>query len=214
MSESTTATTEAGIDSSSTETTTETLTTSASSTESGTSETQEPSTTESLEQSTTSKSQGQSTTESQESSGTESTSEFQEQSTTESQQESTSESQEQSTTESQEQSTQSGAVTPCPIGNLTDEQIILVCPTGFRRHPKYCNLFYQCISEGNMEIKILVLSCPDNMIFDENKVQCLPEETSSQSCTSAKASARFYRTLENNALSPVSIFKSNNRLIC
>lgn len=199
--ESTTGTTEASTESSSSEAITDASTTSASSTESESSEAQEPPTTASAEESTTTE---QSTTESQEPTSTES----QEQSTTESQ-----ESQEQSTTESQEQSatTEPGTMTPCPIGNLTDEQITLVCPTGFRRHPKYCNLFYQCTNEGNMEIKVLVLRCPDNTIFDEKKIQCLPEEGSSQSCTGAKASGRFYRTLEDNALSPVSTPKSNNR---
>lgn len=159
------------------------------------------------------------TTESQESTTEQSTTESsntegQEQSTTESQEQSTIESQEtQSTTESQEQSTtelselttaEPTAATPCTIGNLTDDQIILVCPTGFRRHPKYCNLFYQCTSEGNMEIKILVLSCPENTIFDEKKIQCLPADRSSDPCTGAKASVRLYRRLENNALLPVS----------
>ncbi|EFN81293.1 hypothetical protein EAI_01660 [Harpegnathos saltator] len=99
---------------------------------------------------------------------------------------------------------------PCPIGNLTDDQITLVCPTGFRRHPKYCNLFYQCVSEGNMEIKILVLGCPENTIFDENKIQCLPASNSSQPCTGSRASARFYRRLEDNALSPMKV--SSNEL--
>lgn len=181
--ESTVAVTEAATDSSVSDQTTE-VTSADSSTFS----------TESMESGTT-------MTESQESSVTES----QEQSTTESQEQSTTESQEQSTTESQEQSTTESA-TPCSIGNLTDDQIILVCPTGFQRHPKHCNLFYQCTSEGNMEIKILVLSCPEDTIFDESKIQCLPEGSSSQPCAGTKANARFYRRLEDSALAPVSVF--------
>lgn len=182
-----------------TETTEESATSSTESTESAT-ESQEQSTTESQEQSST-EPQEQSTTESQESA----TTETQEQSTTESQEQSTTESEEQSPAESSEPTATGPAnAAPCAIGNLTDEQITLVCPTGFRRHPKYCNLFYQCMSEGNMEIKILVLSCPENTIFDEDKIQCLPEESSSQQCMGTKTSARFYRTLEDNALAPVS----------
>lgn len=170
-------TTEATIDSSTSEQTTEAIT-SMESTET------ETSTTESQEQTTT---------------------EAQEQLTTESQEQSTIESQEQSTTELSESTTvKPAAAEPCAIGNLTDDQIALVCPTGFRRHPKYCNLFYQCTNEGNMEIKILVLSCPENTIFDEQKIQCLPEDRSSQSCT--KASARLYRRVEDSSLSSVSIF--------
>lgn len=213
MNESTTATIEA-TDSSTPEQTTESTTEATTSTESGTSttESQEQPTTES--QSTT-ESQEQSTTESQEQSTIEleepSSTEAQEQSTTELQEQSTTESQEQTTTELSESTTAEPAVAaPCAIGNLTDEQITLVCPTGFRRHPKYCNLFYQCTSEGNMEIKILVLSCPENTIFDEKKIQCLPANKSSQPCMGTRISARFYRRLENNALSPVSTF---NQLI-
>ncbi|XP_072760733.1 uncharacterized protein [Anoplolepis gracilipes] len=236
----TTTTTTASTTTMSTETTTleestESTTESTESTESekpttesqGTTETesQEQSTTESQEQSTTESStteaEEQSTTESQEQSTTESsTTEAEEQSTTESQEQSTTESQEQSTTESQEQSTtesseqttaaEPAAAAPCTIGNLTDNQITLVCPTGFRRHPKYCNLFYQCTSEENMEIKILVLGCPENTIFDEKKIQCLPEDESSDPCTGAKASVRLYRRVENNALSPVKV--SSNQL--
>lgn len=96
-------------------------------------------------------------------------------------------------------------IVSCPIAaNLTDEQVLLVCPTGFRRHPKFCNLLYQCTSEGNMEIKILTLSCPENTIFDEMKVQCLPEAESSQSCMGKKTNARFYRRIGENSISPVS----------
>ncbi|XP_044589471.1 cell surface glycoprotein 1-like [Cotesia glomerata] len=101
---------------------------------------------------------------------------------------------------------ETGFVAPCPIvGNLTDEQIVLVCPTGFRRHPKYCNMFYQCMSEGNMEIKILVLACPDKTIFDEKKIQCVEESESSQVCDTEMASARLYRQLEHTSKAPMKV---------
>ncbi|XP_033215790.1 uncharacterized protein LOC117172110 [Belonocnema kinseyi] len=103
-------------------------------------------------------------------------------------------------------------IVSCPIAaNLADEQVLLVCPTGFRRHPKFCNLLYQCTSEGNMEIKILTLSCPENTIFDEMKVQCLPEAESSQPCMGNKANARFYRRLGEHSISPV---KLSTKSIC
>ncbi|XP_034935078.1 location of vulva defective 1-like [Chelonus insularis] len=94
-------------------------------------------------------------------------------------------------------------VAPCTLGNLTDEQIVLVCPTGFRRHPKYCNMFYQCTSEGNMAIKILVLVCPENTIFDEEKVQCLAESENSQPCNTELTPARFYRQIEKSSIQPI-----------
>lgn len=137
------------------------------------------------------------------------TTESQEQSTTE---QSGIETQEQSTTELSDVTTTASTMTvsnvgiPCPIDDLTADQITLVCPTGFRRHPKHCNLFYQCTSENNMEIKILILTCPEDTIFDEQKIQCLPASRSSQACMNTKANNRFYRRLEGNALAPVSFF--------
>ncbi|KAG8039206.1 hypothetical protein G9C98_003513 [Cotesia typhae] len=87
----------------------------------------------------------------------------------------------------------------CPIGNLTGEQIALVCPTGFRRHPKYCNLFYQCTSPIIYSYNIIVLQCPEDTAFDENKVQCLPAQELTMPCKGLKANKKFYdRLLENS----------------
>ncbi|XP_024883216.1 uncharacterized protein LOC112461974 [Temnothorax curvispinosus] len=65
----------------------------------------------------------------------------------------------------------------CPIGNLTADQIVLVCPTGFRRHPKYCNVFYQCTTVNKVGVKVVVFTCPDGTIFDETKKQCVNENS-------------------------------------
>ena len=107
--------------------------------------------------------------------------------------------------------TEASIPTPCPIGNLTDEQIVLICPSGFRRHPKYCNLFYQCTMENNVDIKVLVLSCPEGLIFDDQKLQCLPEDKTDQHCKGTKASARFYRKLEESSMSPI---KASSEVLC
>lgn len=93
---------------------------------------------------------------------------------------------------------------PCPIGELEGDQIALVCPTGFRRHPKYCNLFYQCTKEDNShDYKILVLSCPNGLIYDNDKIQCLPQNQT-QTCNGQIASGTLYRKLNDNSLPPVS----------
>lgn len=95
---------------------------------------------------------------------------------------------------------------PCPIGQLEGDQVALVCPTGFRRHPKYCNLFYQCTKEENSHaFNILVLSCPDNLIYDNDKVQCLPPNET-QSCNGQIATRHLYRKLDDNFMPPVSTF--------
>ncbi|XP_044016621.1 mucin-5AC-like isoform X2 [Aphidius gifuensis] len=95
--------------------------------------------------------------------------------------------------------------TPCPIGNLTDEQIVLKCPTGFARHPKHCSLFYQCTTESNMEIKILILRCPDNTTFDEKQIKCLPEEETDEKCTTTKHSERLFRRLAKTSIDPIKV---------
>ncbi|XP_029665521.1 uncharacterized protein LOC115236898, partial [Formica exsecta] len=66
---------------------------------------------------------------------------------------------------------------PCPIGHLTGDQMVLVCPTGFRRHPRYCNLFYQCTTTNNIDAKVVVFICPEGRIFDDKKIQCVNKES-------------------------------------
>ncbi|XP_023288800.1 uncharacterized protein LOC105697195, partial [Orussus abietinus] len=97
------------------------------------------------------------------------------------------------------------ATDPCPTSNLTQEQMLLVCPTGFRRHPKHCNLFYQCTSPSPTDIKVVVLSCPGDTIYDEQKVQCLPENEASQKCEGKKPGARFYRKVPADFLAQVTV---------
>lgn len=96
--------------------------------------------------------------------------------------------------------------TPCPLGQLEGDQIALVCPTGFRRHPKYCNLFYQCTSNPETyEMKVLVLSCPNGTIYDDQKIQCLTPEETNQQCTGEIAEKRSFRRSSGIELSPVSL---------
>jgi hypothetical protein len=97
-----------------------------------------------------------------------------------------------------------GTTAPCPIGQLEGDQIALVCPTGFRRHPKYCNLFYQCTKNtDNHDFKILVLSCPEGTIYDDDKIQCLPQNET-RTCNGQIAQSSFYKRLNENSLPPVS----------
>lgn len=102
----------------------------------------------------------------------------------------------------------------CPIGHLEGEQIALVCPTGFRRHPKYCNLFYQCTTSGNFDYKVLVMNCPNGTVYDEKAIQCLPPENAAQ-CSGQTAQTSLLRRLNENSLPPVSnIVKSSILFSC
>lgn len=94
----------------------------------------------------------------------------------------------------------------CPIGQLEGDQIALVCPTGFRRHPKYCNLFYQCTSDPETyQMKILVMRCPNDTMYDDKRIMCLSPEETDQKCTGEFAQNNTLRRLEENNFSPVSI---------
>ncbi|XP_011503258.1 PREDICTED: uncharacterized protein YMR317W-like [Ceratosolen solmsi marchali] len=96
----------------------------------------------------------------------------------------------------------------CPTPtNLTDEQIVLVCPTGFRRHPKLCNLFYQCTMSGNTEVKILILKCPEGTIFDEETNKCLPESESSKPCKGTITGKRIQRGVNKEFTSLIEVSK-------
>jgi Chitin binding Peritrophin-A domain len=86
---------------------------------------------------------------------------------------------ESSTTSGPEESTTSGSQTTdgpaqSECENLQPGQYAFVCPTGFRRHPRYCNRFYQCTEKDDSEINVLTFNCPENTIFDNNQQQCLP----------------------------------------
>jgi hypothetical protein len=93
----------------------------------------------------------------------------------------------------------------CPVvGALDQDQIVVVCPTGFRRHPKYCDLFYQCTVSGH-EMNILVLACVNGTVFDEGKIQCLPPEKA-RPCQSRMAGGRLNRNIDDSSESlPVSL---------
>ncbi|CAH0701195.1 unnamed protein product [Spodoptera exigua] len=180
--------------------TTEQSTTEQSTTEQSTTEqsTTEQSTTEqsTTEQSTTEQSTTeQSTTE--QSTTEQSTTE---QSTTE---QSTTE---QSTTEQSNDNSTSDS--KCPETN--EDQSLFVCPTSFRRHPKYCNLFYQCDEdEDTHDVKIAVFTCPNNTIYDESQTRCLEESKADKKCDGEIAQKRRFKRLDKSYKEPIVVTKES-----
>lgn len=172
------------------QTTTQQSTTSDSTTDSSTTEqstTQQSTTAEQTEQSTTEESTTSESTTAQESTTEQSTTESQDNSTTES---STSE----QTSESK-----------CP--ETDDDQNLFVCPTSFRRHPKYCNLFYQCDEEDDThDVKIAVFTCPNNTIYDESQTRCVDEKKAEKKCDGQIAQKRRFKRFDMDYKEPVSIF--------
>ncbi|KAF4519953.1 hypothetical protein B566_EDAN005452, partial [Ephemera danica] len=65
----------------------------------------------------------------------------------------------------------------CDCCNLEEGQYAYICPTGFRRHPKYCNRFYQCTQKEENDVNVLVLNCPEGLVFDTAMQKCVePDE--------------------------------------
>lgn len=116
------------------------------------------------------------------------------------------------TTISMEMTTKIDQTTSVPEENcpkLEDGQISLVCPTGFRRHPKYCDLFYQCTMDPQTyNMKILVMRCPNETLYDSRKIQCLPQEETEEQCQGELSKKETLRDFQlNYAPPPVSFFK-------
>lgn len=59
----------------------------------------------------------------------------------------------------------------CPP--LEEGQAHFVCPTGFKRHPKDCQMFYQCTqSPETSHLSIVTFNCPNGTVYDESMIQC------------------------------------------
>lgn len=123
-------------------------------------------------------------------------------------QESTTQQQETSTTESstddQNTTTEESSSKPDKCPETDDDQYTYVCPTGFRRHPKYCNLFYQCTEDDDThEVKIATFTCPNNTIYDESKTQCVEENKADKKCEGQIAQKRRVKRLDAYTKEPV-----------
>lgn len=79
--------------------------------------------------------------------------------------------------------------TPKPISNgnsscppIEEGQAHYVCPTGFRRHPQDCGMFYQCTqSPETSHLSIVTFNCPNETVYDEEAIQCR-DRTSDDNC--------------------------------
>lgn len=59
----------------------------------------------------------------------------------------------------------------CPP--LEEGQAHFVCPTGFKQHPKDCQMFYQCSqSPETSHLSIVTFNCPNGTVYDESMIQC------------------------------------------
>ncbi|XP_013142956.1 PREDICTED: mucin-22-like [Papilio polytes] len=111
-----------------------------------------------------------------------------------------------STTENTEATTTQGSSTGKDCPDTEDDQYLYACPTSFKRHPKYCNLFYQCIENNdNHELKIATFNCPNGTIYDESKIQCVEESKASKKCQGAIAKNRRIKRLNLNIKETITV---------
>ncbi|EDS29774.1 conserved hypothetical protein [Culex quinquefasciatus] len=84
-----------------------------------------------------------------------------------------------------------GCQSNCP--QVGEGQASFVCPTGFRRHPQDCNMFYQCTQKPNsMDYSIVMFSCPNATVYNEEGIQCSEPAAGDEQCQSS--SMRFLRS--------------------
>ncbi|XP_038212309.1 serine-rich adhesin for platelets-like [Zerene cesonia] len=109
------------------------------------------------------------------------------------------------TTESSKPTTESNSSnSKCP--DMDDDQHAYVCPTSFRRHPKYCNIFYQCTEEEDShDLKIALFHCPNGTIYDESKTQCLNESKSAKKCEGTMSRTHRIKRLSGDHIEPMTV---------
>lgn len=96
--------------------------------------------------------------------------------------------------------TSSNGNSSCP--EVEEHQALFVCPTGFRRHPKDCGMFYQCTqSPETSHLSIVTFNCPNGTVYDEEDIQCR-DRASDDTCPSSS---------ENSALLRGTLFEFNTQ---
>ncbi|XP_049868738.1 serine-rich adhesin for platelets-like [Pectinophora gossypiella] len=133
--------------------------------------------------------------------------------TTESEKDSTTESETESSTENGEVTTESSSSSDKDCPETEDDQNLFVCPTSFRRHPKYCNMFYQCTEDDDThDVQIATFRCPNNTIYDESKTKCVEEKKADKKCDGEIAQKRRVKRLDSTHKEPIIV--TNERLKC
>lgn len=86
---------------------------------------------------------------------------------------------------------QSNGNSSCPP--VEEGQAHYVCPTGFRRHPKDCGMFYQCTeSPETSHLSIVTFNCPNGTVYDEDAIQCR-DRTRDDNCPSSSQNSTLLR---------------------
>lgn len=82
----------------------------------------------------------------------------------------------------------------CPP--IEEGQAHYVCPTGFRRHPQDCAMFYQCTqSPETSHLSIVTFNCPNGTVYDEDAIQCRDRQQSDNCPTKSQNAALLKGTI-------------------
>ncbi|XP_026317509.1 uncharacterized protein LOC113228424 [Hyposmocoma kahamanoa] len=120
---------------------------------------------------------------------------------------------EESQTEESDSTTESSSSSEKECPETDDDQNLFVCPTSFKRHPKYCNLFYQCtVDDDTHDSNIATFHCPNNTIYDESQVKCVEEDKADKKCNGEIAQKRRYKRLDTKHKEPIVV--TEERLKC
>lgn len=117
---------------------------------------------------------------------------------------------EETTTMVIEQTTSSTTKKPSSNGNsscpeVNEGQALFVCPTGFRRHPQNCQMFYQCTeSPETSHLSIVTFNCPNDTIYDEDQVLCRDRQPDDDCPSKMNDTLRILFDLESNKSPAVS----------
>lgn len=92
----------------------------------------------------------------------------------------------------------------CPP--LEEGQAYFVCPTGFKRHPQDCNMFYQCSqSPETSHYSIVTFKCPNETVYDEDAIMCRDRMPDDNCQSKMNETLRLLMDLESNNSTAVSI---------
>lgn len=93
----------------------------------------------------------------------------------------------------------------CPP--LGEGQAHFVCPTGFRRHPQNCSMFYQCTeSPETSHLSIVTFNCPNGTVYDEDEIMCRDRKPSDNCASQMNDTLKTLFNLERNDSPSVSFY--------
>ena len=91
---------------------------------------------------------------------------------------------------------------------LNQDELTHLCPTSFRRHPRYCNLFFQCLVFPNgFDIQTSTFQCPEATIYDRTKIQCVYSKDATHKCSAGIYTEKLLKSGSNRKVKYLQRFR-------